>query len=133
MNKLKQYILAAAILVSTGLAAVPAVAGAVEVFKPCAAGAGGSSSSVCASTNDNADGLVKIIVNTLLFILGAISVIVIIIGGILYTLSGGDSNSVTKAKNTILYAVIGLVVALLAYAIVNFVITQLTATPVTTP
>jgi uncharacterized membrane protein len=125
MNKLKQYILAAAILVSTGLAAVPAVAGAVEVFKPCAAGAG-SNSSVCASKDENADGLLKIIVNTLLFILGAISVIVIIIGGILYTVSGGDSSNITKAKNTILYAVIGLVVALMAFPIVNYVIDQLT-------
>ena len=43
-------------------------------------------------------------------------------GGIRYTTSGGNANSVTAAKNTILYAVIGLIVAILAYAIVNWVI-----------
>lgn len=62
------------------------------------------------------------ITNVLLFILGAIAVIMIIVGGIRYVVSGGESSAVKGAKNTILYAVIGLVVAILAYAIVNFVI-----------
>jgi len=66
----------------------------------------------------------KTIVNVILFILGAISVIMIVIGGVRYTLSGGDSGSTKGAKDTILYAVVGLVVAMLAYAIVNFVITS---------
>lgn len=67
---------------------------------------------------------IKLVINVLLFLIGAVSVIMIIIGGIRYVLSGGDSTQITGAKNTILYAVIGLVVALLAYAIVNFVVTQ---------
>ena len=54
---------------------------------------------------------------------GILSVIMLIWGGILYTTSSGDSNKVTTAKNTIMYAVIGLVVAIFAYAIVNFVLT----------
>lgn len=62
------------------------------------------------------------IVNVLLFIIGAISVIMLIIGGIRYTVSGGDSSAVTAAKNTILYAIVGLVVAFLAFAIVNWVL-----------
>ena len=62
----------------------------------------------------------------LLFIIGAISVIMLIIGGIRYTLSGGDSGNVTAAKNTILYAIIGLVVAFLAFAIVNWVLGAVT-------
>jgi multisubunit Na+/H+ antiporter MnhB subunit len=57
-----------------------------------------------------------------LFLIGAISVIMLIIGGIRYTISGGDSGNVTAAKNTILYAIIGLVVAFLAFAIVNWVL-----------
>jgi uncharacterized membrane protein len=73
-------------------------------------------------TLDGSDGIFKTIVNILLFIIGAIAVIMLIIGGIRYTISGGDSSAVTGAKNTILYAIIGIVVALLAYAIVNFVI-----------
>ncbi len=62
------------------------------------------------------------ITNVLLFIIGGVSVIMLIIGGIRYTISGGDSSAVTSAKNTILYAIVGIVVALLAYAIVNFVL-----------
>ncbi len=74
------------------------------------------------TTNSNLGVNIKSIVNVLLYVLGAIAVIMIVIGGIRYALSGGDSNSVTGAKNTILYAVVGLVVAMLAYAIVNWVI-----------
>jgi len=65
---------------------------------------------------------IKTIVNILLYLLGAIAVVMIVIGGIRYATSNGDASAVTSAKNTILYAVIGLVVAILAYAIVNFVI-----------
>jgi len=62
------------------------------------------------------------IVNVLLFIIGAISVIMLIIGGIRYTISNGDSGAVTSAKNTILYAIVGLIIAFLAFAIVNWVL-----------
>jgi hypothetical protein len=71
-------------------------------------------------------GIFKTITNVLLFIIGAISVIMLIIGGIRYTVSGGDSAAVTSAKNTILYAIVGIVVALLAYAVVNFVLGSFT-------
>jgi len=67
-------------------------------------------------------GVFRIITNVLLFIIGAISVIMLIIGGIRYTVSGGDSGAITTAKNTILYAIVGIVVALLAFAVVNFVL-----------
>ena len=50
--------------------------------------------------------------------------IVLIIGGIRYVISSGDSGQVQSAKNTILYAVVGLVVVIMAYAIVNFVVTN---------
>jgi hypothetical protein len=49
----------------------------------------------------------------------------LIIGGVRYVLSNGDQGAVTNAKNTILYAIIGIVVAFLAYAAVNFVTSQL--------
>lgn len=74
-----------------------------------------------------ANGVFKTITNVLLYVIGAISVIMLIIGGIRYVVSGGDSNAVTAAKNTILYAVIGIIVAILAYAVVNFVITSFSA------
>lgn len=58
----------------------------------------------------------------MLFLVGAIAVIMIIFGGIRYVVSGGNSSQVQGAKNTIMYALVGVVVALLAYAAVNFVI-----------
>jgi hypothetical protein len=73
------------------------------------------------------DGVFTTITNVLLFVIGAISVIMIIIGGIRYVVSGGDSANVTAAKNTILYAVVGIIVAILAYALVHFVVTSFTA------
>ena len=66
------------------------------------------------------------IVNVMLFIIGAICVIMLIFGGIRYATSAGNATSVTAAKNTIMYALIGLVIAVLAYAIVNFVLTGVT-------
>lgn len=71
-------------------------------------------------------GIFRTITNVLLFILGAISVIMIIIGGLRYVISGGNATAVTAAKNTILYAIVGVIVALLAYAIVNFVLGSFT-------
>lgn len=65
------------------------------------------------------------VANILIFIVGIIAVIMLIIGGIRYAISGGDDSNVKAAKNTILYAIVGLVVAFLAFAAVNFVVTQL--------
>ena len=70
-------------------------------------------------------GAFRQITNTILYIVGVIAVIMLIIGGIRYVVSGGDAKKVTDAKNTVLYAIIGLVIAVFAYAIVNFVITSL--------
>lgn len=62
------------------------------------------------------------IINVALAVIGFIAVVMIILGGFQYTTSAGDASKVTKAKNTILYGIIGVVVALLAFAIVNFVL-----------
>ncbi len=60
--------------------------------------------------------------NLAYFIAGIIAVIVIIVAGLNYTTSGGDSGKVAKAKNLILYSVIGLVVIIIAFALTNFII-----------
>jgi len=67
----------------------------------------------------------KTITDILFFLIGAVSVIMLIYGGIRYTTSGGNANSVTAAKNTIIYSIVGLVVAILAYSIVSFVVNSL--------
>ena len=65
------------------------------------------------------------ILNGVYLAVGILAVIVIIIGGVNYTLSQGDPGKVKKAKDTILYGIIGLIVALLAFAIVQFVLDAL--------
>ena len=68
------------------------------------------------------NGVFSRITNTVLLIVGLISVIMLVYGGLRYILSGGDSKKVTDAKNTVLYAIIGLIISMLAYAIVHFVL-----------
>lgn len=68
--------------------------------------------------------LIKNVVNLLSIIVGVAAVIMIIYGGFRYVTSGGDSGSVTTAKNTILYALIGLVVVALSQVIVKFVLSK---------
>ena len=68
------------------------------------------------------NGVFSRITNTVLLIVGLISVIMLVYGGLRYILSGGDSKKVTDAKNTVLYAIIGLIISILAYAIVHFVL-----------
>lgn len=72
-------------------------------------------------------GVIETVTTVLLFVIGAVSVIMLIIGGIRYTTSNGDQGAVTSAKNTIMYAIIGLVVALLSFALVQFVASQFSA------
>ena len=67
-------------------------------------------------------GLVRKITDTLLFIIGVISVFMIIIGGLRFVLSGGDKTKAAAARNTILYAIVGLVIAFFSYAIIDFVV-----------
>ncbi|MBQ3326036.1 hypothetical protein IJG79_02750 [Candidatus Saccharibacteria bacterium] len=70
-------------------------------------------------------GSMNTIINVVLGLIGFVAVVVIILGGVTYITSSGDTAKVTKAKNTILYGVIGLVIALLAFAIVNFVLSSI--------
>lgn len=118
---------------------IPALALAVSVAAPVTVGAfdrGMSSGVESAKGTDQADslfgdeegegGIFRTITNVLLFIIGAIAVIMLVIGGVRYTTSSGNSEQVTAAKNTIMYAIVGIIVAILAYAVVNFVIGSLT-------
>ena len=68
---------------------------------------------------------INLAINVVLGVLGLLAVIVIIYGGFMYTTSAGDASKIKKAKDTIMYGVVGLVIALLAYAIVNFVVSSI--------
>lgn len=117
-------LLALAMLVGLGtvvLQPVPATAAPVDVLQQC-----NSQSKVCKGTGTNSlYKLIQNVINLLLMIIGIIAVIMIIIGGIRYVTSGGDAGQTKMAKDTILYAIVGLVVAIMSYALVNWVIGQL--------
>ncbi|HET7827359.1 MAG TPA: pilin [Candidatus Saccharimonadales bacterium] len=76
--------------------------------------------------NSQINNIVHTIVNILSAVVGIVAVIMIIVGGFRYITSGGNDTSVTAAKNTILYAIIGLVVVALAQIIVRFTLSKLT-------
>lgn len=123
MKKWKQIIMTVAVLAGVGSASLSSGdVMAINVFDQCAENA---DSAVCkAQGTDNASSMVRVIISTLLIVLGMVSVIVIVIGGIRYATSNGDSSAIKGAKDTILYAVVGLVVAIMSYAIVNFVVNR---------
>lgn len=84
------------------------------------------SSAICSDENNSQrnsyQGLVPNIINTLLWVLGVVSVIVIIAGGLRMTISSGNAEAVNGARRAITYAVVGLIVAMLGLAIVNFIL-----------
>lgn len=122
MNKMKITLLSLAALVGIGL--VPMTVGDVAMAAPAAKEilSGANATGQKGGSGTDLQSRLQTIVNILLFILGAIAVIMIVIGGIRYTTSNGDASATKGAKDTILYSVVGLVVAILAYAIVSFVI-----------
>lgn len=114
------------------LAAGILMIGLLGVFNPVVYAANGIN--ICSEENQNSvycqnkdkgegqvNGIIKTIVEVLLMAVGAISIIMIVIGGILFALSSGDAQKAAKARSTILYAVVGLIVSVFASAIVNFV------------
>ena len=109
-----------------GVAMIGLTAGALDVSAmTLQEGAEAARCDGCPENLFGDDGVFKQITNTILYIVGIIAVVMLIVGGIKYVLSGGDAKKVTDAKNTILYAIIGLVICFLAFAIVNFVISAL--------
>ena len=105
--------------------------GVALVTAPVSAlGEGGAPAGVNAARGDNTpsnlvngdSSIVRRAINIMLFGVGVLSVVMLIFGGFRYVISGGKKESVTNAKNTILYAIIGLLVAVFAYAIINFIL-----------
>ena len=128
-----------------GLLCVPMLALAVSAAAPMTASAAPDTTDVPCSTSDlnastgadcakgkntpnslfGTDSVFGTITDVALYVIGAVSVLMLIYGGLRYTISGGDTKNVTDAKNTILYAVVGIIVSIMAYAIVHFVIGKL--------
>jgi hypothetical protein len=133
MKKLKLALASVLLMLSIAAVGVGAMVESARAIPPEQAaceGSGGIWTGVwpngkCAQGPRTVPGTIKSVGNVLIFITGAISVLMIVIGGFRYTISAGDQGAITGAKNTILYAVVGLVVSVAAYAIVNLVLTNI--------
>lgn len=82
----------------------------------------------CTGDSGNSVDLTKIItivINVFSVIVGVVAVFMIVVGGFRYVTSNGDSNNITSAKNTILYAIVGLIIVAMAQAIVQFVLNRI--------
>jgi hypothetical protein len=118
MNRVVAAILS---IFTVGLVLAPSV-GAVDLFNRCTS-ADTSQCKIVKENNLNYQGknIIWTIMQFVLGILGGIAVIMIVVGGIKFVISNGDASAVASAKKTILYSVVGLVVALLASGIVLLV------------
>lgn len=125
---MKKKIITAALILILGAATMTFVGTTLAEAASCGSASEcinqGMTASGTSSTPKSLGSILTTVTNILLFLMGAVSVIMIIIGGFRYVTSQGDQTQMQSAKNTILYAVIGVVVAIAAYAIVSFVVTQ---------
>jgi len=91
-----------------------------------AAGEGGNVCTAGGENNDDLKALAAKIVNLISLLVGIVAIIMIIYGGFRYITSGGDSGRVGNAKNTLIYAIIGLIIVALSQFIVHYVLTAST-------
>ena len=130
IKRLKNILLSSALL---SLFVVPLALPAVVSAQPlgecsgiqnCVEGGAESTdeSGAGAPASQRLDGIIKTVINVFSIVVGVVAVIMIIVGGLKYITSGGDSGNITSAKNTILYAIVGLIVVALAQIIVRFVL-----------
>jgi hypothetical protein len=137
----KLTIIVASIVAMLGVAITPLVPATVYAqSSQVGEGACKAQNGTWNDTTKNCDGvengdlmpIIKTVINIMLFIVGILSVIMIVFGGIRYVTSAGNKTAVDSAKNTIIYSVVGLVVAIVAFALVNWVFSSIT-TPVPAP
>jgi hypothetical protein len=130
--KIKQAIISAALIlfglagVTPGLSLAQACSASTQNAIQCGVNGAGGNGQSPAQAGSNVNQTIKSIINVLSVAVGVVAVIMIIIGGFRYVTSGGKQESVAGAKSTILYAVVGLMVAALAQVIIRFVLTNVT-------
>lgn len=133
-TKIQIAVAVAASAVMLGGFSAPAVYAAADINNNLCAGANLEVGSNCetggitdAQAQERINNIIQTVINIFSIVVGVVSVIMIILGGLKYVTSGGDSSNVTGAKNTILYAIIGLVIVSLSQFIVRFVLSRLNA------
>jgi hypothetical protein len=131
LQKIKYYLVAIATILTFGAPVLaPALVSADIKGSICEGVGAATGGSGCSSDTNNANlgSIAQKIVNILSIIVGVVAVIMIIIGGFRYITSGGESGNVSGAKNTLIYAIVGLIIVALAQFIVHFVINGVTST-----
>lgn len=125
-RRFRDYLLAT-ILVAPLLMSGAVSYGATPQQEACAGIGGTLKGTECVTggpAGGNIFGVLRRVANTLILVVLAVSVIMVIIGGLRYVLSGGDSAGIKSAKDTIMYALVGVAIAIVAYAIVSFVVNR---------
>jgi heme/copper-type cytochrome/quinol oxidase subunit 2 len=121
-------LLTLSLLIAVVVPAAPAFAATNPFGDTCAIGAG-RNSAVCQRSGGDPvttnDGVIHRVTQLLAIIAGVIAVIVIVVGGIRYIASGGDAEQVSRAKRTIIWAVVGLAVIVSGQTIINFIISRI--------
>lgn len=110
--------------ITFGFGGVAVAAGTTSARDQVCTGVSGTVGGSCASGAGDIQRVIKAVINILSVVVGVAAVIMVIIGGMKYVTSGGDSSSIASAKSTIIYAIVGLVIAALAQMIVRFVLTE---------
>ena len=127
-NIIKRFGSTLAIVASMAVIALGSIGTPVLAADECDTSTGLSGGMDCAKNDDMPEdltgdnGIVTTVINTMLFIVGILSVIMIIYAGIRYVTAHGDKGQVEGAKNTLIYAIVGLIVSIVAYALVNWVV-----------
>lgn len=127
-NIIKRFGSTLAIVASMAVIALGSIGTPVLAADECDTSSGLSGGMDCAKNDDMPEdltgdnGIVTTVINTMLFIVGILSVIMIIYAGIRYVTAHGDKGQVEGAKNTLIYAIVGLIVSIVAYALVNWVV-----------
>lgn len=123
MNRLKKLITVFAFSVALMLSGVPTVFAQTKADVCQGVSAAGAS---CTETGTTVNKVVELAINTFNVIVGIVAVVMIIIGGFKYITSSGDSSNIQSAKNTILFAIVGLIIVAMAKTITGFVLSRAT-------
>jgi hypothetical protein len=126
MKRTKIYITIVGILLSLGISVTTpiAIVAASPQSTVCSTLGAGSNCNTTPSNGVDVDSAVTSVVNILSSVVGVIAVIMLIIAGIRFMTSNGNSNNVATARSTMIYALVGLVVVALAQFIVNYVLSR---------
>ncbi len=118
---MKKFLISLLAVVSLATAAfVAEPASAIDIWQSCSGAS--ANTAVCQGRDDSVWTLMRNVINLLLTVIGIVAVIMIIVGAIRFTTSNGDPKMVNSGRDTVIYSIVGLVVAMMAFAIVNWVI-----------